>query len=134
MPESTLLDCSNNISFANSIISFFSDKITVLGRALLHHQISSHFSHDNKASPPSFTSFSPVMEDDVFKIIKQSPIKSCSLDPWPTYLVKECIDILITLITNVINLSIKEGSFLSCFKEGLITPLIKKPKLPNNEF
>ena len=37
------------------------------------------------------TAFSQVSEEDVDKIIKTSPTKSCLLDPWLTSLIKECI-------------------------------------------
>ena len=37
------------------------------------------------ANPPAFSAFSPVTEDEISKIISNSPTKSCSLDPWPTF-------------------------------------------------
>ena len=39
----------------------------------------------------------------------KSPSKSCFLDPWPTFLVKECIDILLPSITRLLNCSLSEG-------------------------
>ena len=41
----------------------------------------------------------------------RAPCKSSDLDPIPTSLVKDFIDILITPMTSVINLSLTEGSF-----------------------
>ena len=66
--------------------------------------------------PPMFASFSTVIEDQVTKIILDSPTNSCSLDPWPTFLVLEHLDILITLITSIINASLEQSkcpNFLS---------------------
>ena len=37
--------------------------------------------------------------------------------------------ILVTPITNIINYSLKEGSFPNCFKTAYVTPLLKKPNL-----
>ena len=54
-----------------------------------------------------------------------APCKSSDLDPTPTSVVKECIDILITPITSVINLSLTEGSFPSHFRSAHVSPLNK---------
>jgi len=39
----------------------------------------------------------------------QSPTKSCALDPIPTFLVKEMIDVLLPYVTAMINTSLREG-------------------------
>ena len=44
---------------------------------------------------PTFSEFHRVPTDDVMKIILSSLTKSCTLDPWPTFLVNDYIDILI---------------------------------------
>ena len=129
-PETTLPDCSCNKSLADSFSSFFADKITRI-RAMFPSTSSLPDSHVNI---PTFSSFKSMSEEDVLKIIKSSPTKSCQLDPWPTFLVKDCIDILIKPITLLVNFSLQEGNFPSEFKKAVITPLIKKPKLPKNEF
>ena len=77
--------------------------------------------------------FSPVSEDDVCKIINESPTKLYQLDPWPTFLVKNCFDILIKPITSIVNMSLSEGVFVDTFKQAIVTPLIKKPSLPRNK-
>ena len=46
-----------------------------------------------------FLSFQPLTEDDVRKLIKQSPNKQCSSDPIPTWLLKECLDSLLPVLT-----------------------------------
>ena len=47
----------------------------------------------------------------------------------PTSPVKDCIDILITPITSVINLSLIKGSFPSHFKSALVSSLLEKHTL-----
>ena len=69
----------------------------------------------------------------MFKLINSSPTKSCSLDAWPTYLLKECLDILVLPITSIVNLSLSEDNFPHQFKLSIVTPLIKKPSLPRND-
>ena len=55
-----------------------------------------------------------------------TPKKSCTLDPMPTPLVVGCIDILLPVITNIINLSLHTGSFADQWKCALVHPLLKK--------
>ena len=62
-----------------------------------------------------------------------SPSKSCMLDPWPTFLVKEYVDILLPSITKLVNLSLVNGVFPAKFKQAVVTPLIKKPSLQKEE-
>ena len=63
----------------------------------------------------------------------KSPTKSSLLDPWPTYLVKECICILLPSITRLINCSLLEGFVPDGFKKAIVTLLMKKSSLPPNE-
>ena len=58
------------------------------------------------ASPPvisqessSLSSFQPFTEAAVRRIIMTSPTKSCSLDPVPTFLLSEFIDLLLPFVT-----------------------------------
>ena len=76
--------------------------------------------------PPSFPTFTPVTEDDVCKIIHDSPTKSCLIDPWPTFLVKENIDIFLPSITKLVNYSLAEGLVPEGFKNAVLTPPNKK--------
>ena len=67
------------------------------------------------------SSFEPVSEEDILKILNSSATKSCDLDLIPTSLVKESVGILVTPITNIINYSLKERSFSNCFKAAYVT-------------
>ena len=53
----------------------------------------------------------------------------CTLDSWPTFLVKDNIDILIQPICSIVNLSLSEGVVIDKFKHAVVTPLIKKRSL-----
>ena len=74
-----------------------------------------------------------MSEEAVDKIIKMSPTKSCLLDPLPTFLIKECIDILLPSLTKLANCSLMEGCVPDAFKFAVVTPLIKKPNVPSND-
>ena len=67
------------------------------------------------------------------KPILSSSSKSCDLDPIPTSVLKNCLDILLTLITDIINISMETSTFPRNFKEAHVRPLLKKTSLPKNE-
>ena len=52
------------------------------------------------------------------------------MDPLPTFLIKECIDILLPSTAKLVNCSLQEGLVLDGFKKAVVTPLIKKASLP----
>ena len=68
--------------------------------------------------------------DEVKKLILSSQDTSCDL---PTKLLKSCLDVLLTPITNIVNLSLESGSFPAVLKVSHITPLLKKPSLSKND-
>ena len=55
------------------------------------------------------------------------PSKSCSLDPWPTFLVLDYLDI--TPITSIINASLEQGKCPNFFKQAHVTPILTKSSL-----
>ena len=59
----------------------------------------------------AMTSFTLLTEHEVWKLIEATPKKSCALDPMPTPLLVACIDILLPVITKIINLSLQNGIF-----------------------
>src|SRR6218665_3174708 len=81
--------------------------------------------------PPaaSFNVFEPATEAEITTLIHASQNKQCDLDPIPTSLLKECADLLVPTITNIINLSLSTGTFPMQFKDLVVKPLLKKPSL-----
>ena len=75
------------------------------------------------------TKCSPVSPDEVRKVIQQVATKSCGLDPILTYLLKQCFEPLLPLITAIINKSLADSRVPACFKEANVRPLVKKPGL-----
>ena len=59
------------------------------------------------------------------------PTKVCLLDPIPTFLLKDCLDILLPFITKLVNYSLIQGSFPNAFKKAVVTPLPRND-LKNN--
>ncbi|XP_072036965.1 uncharacterized protein [Amphiura filiformis] len=77
--------------------------------------------------------FTLTTEDEVRKIIMNSPSKSCSLDPVPTWIVKEGIDIFLPALTHLINTSLQSGSVPAVLKEAHVRPLLKKSGLDQDD-
>jgi len=128
--ESVLPDSDNAKSLADRFSVFFIDKITRI-RDGLNSYTQFITSPDNP--PKTFCRFTEMSESDVRTFILSSPTKSCMLDPWPTFLVKDCVEVLLPSVTKLVNLSLAEGIFPDRFKKAIVTPLIKKPSLPKNE-
>ena len=70
--------------------------------------------------------FVPVSEAEVRRLVLTFPCKSCDLNPIPTTPLRDCIDVLVTPITSIVNLSLSEGVFPSCFETAYVSPLLKK--------
>ena len=71
--------------------------------------------------------------DDVTQLIRRKPPKQSALDPWPTWLLKECADDISSFLTKIINLSMSCGSVPAHLKEPYITPLLKKLTLDKSD-
>ena len=111
---------------ANRFVTYFSEKITKIRDSF---SSTDSFSLPAPSDLPSFDLFNEVSDEEIQKTIMKSPTKSCLLDPWPTFLVKECLDILVPSITKLVNCSLSEGVVPTDFKKAVVTPLIKKSSL-----
>ena len=80
----------------------------------------------------TMTFFETVTVEEITKLVTSMTIKSCELDPMPTSFVKEAIGALAPKITYIVNGSLTSGVFPSCYKEALVTPLLKNQSLDCN--
>ena len=77
--------------------------------------------------------FKPVSESVVKNLILKSAPKTCQLDPVPTPLLVECLNTLLPSLTALVNSSLSSGIFPEVFKTALVTQLLKKKSLAQNE-
>ena len=70
--------------------------------------------------------FESASEEEIQKLILSSSSKSCDQDPIPTSVLKNCLDISITPITDIIKISIETSTFPQNFKEVHVRPVLKK--------
>src|SRR6478609_2607019 len=119
---------SSASNLATSFLNFFTDKVTKLSASFPSVPlISPH------CPPPNLFQFLPATTAEVRKIILTSSSTTCCLDSIPTSLLKSCIDVLITPITTLVNLSLSEGSFPANFKTATVRPLLKKHSLSHED-
>ena len=120
--------------------NFFHNKITVIREELC--ATSSAIPTENTSSEVlvassepevHFSNFRIVSPVEVRNIIMKAPSKSCSLDPIPTWHLKNSIDEVLPTLTHLINASLAESSMPSSLKNAIVTPLLKKPALEPEE-
>ena len=119
----------------NKFLSFFHDKINTI-----HQQLSISPPPDNLTPPPlpthSFSTFQEITPSDLSSVVAGMTSSTCSLDPLPTFLLKDCLPTLSPLITKTVNASLSSGSVPPPLKLAAVTPILKKPGLdpdsPNN--
>ena len=114
--EKVLPSHDSQIGLANSFVTFFSDKISKIRNSFSNTDL---FTLPAPTDFPKFDFFKSVSEEEVQKVIIKSQTKSWLLDPWSTFLVKECLDILFPSITKFVNCSLSEGVVPTGFKKPL---------------
>ena len=80
-----------------------------------------------------FETFDLVTPSELLKVIKSCSSATCRLDPIPTWLLKETIEHLITLLTGIVNNSLSTGVFPKGAHTAIIKPLLKRSTLDKNE-
>ena len=67
--------------------------------------------------------------DEVGRMIRSTKPESCSLDPVPTLILMEFLDIVLPFITVTCNKSLQEGRLPSSQRHAIVTPILKKTGL-----
>jgi len=131
----TILPSMDDNALPDAFLRFFSTKIDDL-QASLDEALPSQLSVDIPTQLCSniLSNFSMISSDTTRDIIMNSFTKSCTLDPLPTCILKDCLDVLVDPITSIINSSILTGQVPSTLKTARVTPVIKKPTLDPEVF
>ena len=111
---------------ASKLSQFFVDKIEAVRSATANSDDPTY-----RACPKGLhlTNFREYSLDEIRHVLVQSPVKTCSLDPIPTDLLLESIDIVLPIIWAMCNTSLTKGHLPASQKEAIITPIVKKPGL-----
>ena len=83
----------------------------------------------SKTAAVTMETFSQLTECNVRDLVLSSAKKTCMLDPIPTPLVVNCLDVLLPVLTKIINTSIMTGQFVDGWKCALVNPILKKAGL-----
>ena len=105
----TLPTHETNFELANRFSKFFNDKIDTL-RTSFRIYANSDVEMEPLASL-KLNNLISATSDEIRDAIASCPNKSCQLDPIPTWLVKQCVDQLLPLLTSRINESLTKGEF-----------------------
>ena len=96
-PEPGLSDCGSIDQLASKFSAFFQDKIRMIQENLTLKADPNYVPEDNPdAMGNKLSVLVPATEDEVRGLINKSPSTSCSLDPVPTWLLKEYLTCLPT--------------------------------------
>ena len=123
---------------AESHSLFFTEKIKKIEEEIQNRKIARPI---NRNSPLvynveafNFNNFVLVSEYKIFKIISKMKVKSSTLDPIDTKFVKNdtICKIVAPYLSVLVNKSLQEGYFPETEKVGIITPIVKPNKDPNN--
>ena len=119
---------------ANAFSDFFSDKIVKIRDSFCNSSSQNKFSSFHAThSCPQLTTFKPVSEEFVRTIVQSTQPKTCELDPMPTSLMLDNLDVILPTVTALINESLATGSVPSAWKIAIVKPLLKKTTLDQNE-
>ncbi len=111
---------------ADEFNEYFEGKIENIRHELDGTEESNSLPREDRKYSQVITEFRILSEDEVRKLVTSSANKHCELDPIPTWLLKECIDDVLPIITQIINLSLQFGNMPKSFKQAIIKPLLKK--------
>ena len=114
---------------ANAMGNFFVKKVSDIRLDLDVAARGSSGSSKNDFDRPvreSVSEFKLLNDDDVLQLVKKCAMKHCALDPMPTPLVAECMDVLLPVIKQMINQSLETASFPDSWKEAIVNPLLKR--------
>ena len=112
---------------ANRFSDYFTSKIETINQSFGNDP--RHDSLHAEYSGTTFTTFNPITEEQLKKIVLSGNSKCCHLDPVPTQLLKQVIGEVIPTLTNIVNMSLEASYFPMKLKSALVVPLLKKSTL-----
>ena len=122
----------DNQSLANEFNTFFCEKIDKIMANLKPTSecpINDKYIEKSYMTTHRMKNFTKIPEDNIEKLLKSAPSKSCELDPLPALLIKTHGHTLVPILVDIVNQSLQQGEFAQDLKEALMQPLLKKANL-----
>ena len=119
----------SSYELATKFNEFFVKKIVTIHQNLQAVQVTLPVSSAPSAPlpirdiPTPLHSFESSTHEEIKKIIMESKTTQCAQDPIPTKFVKECVKVLLPVLTKIVNLSLEEGVMPLSLKKALVVPL-----------
>ena len=117
--QSKLPTYDDETLLANNFCNFFHAKIETIRANFNSEDLDRQ---EETLTDMKFRKFRPATLDEIRALILSCNNSSCLLDPVPTWLLKECIDDLLPLLTVIVNKSITLGNFPKLFKNAIVKP------------
>ena len=136
-PEKLYPAFDSSTRLANQFAHFFNDKISKIKQGL---QISSSsntpfFSQlDNPKMTCCLDEFTPTTIEELSDILKKTKLKSCGLDPIPAKVLSAHIDVILPIVTDIVNSSFETSYVPSSFKKAALHPTLKNSASDYEEF
>jgi len=128
--ETPVLSRSEATQKAEEFINFFDQKVSMIRDATATTELPSYLS---PCSDESLSVFAAITPDQIVKLVSSCSNKCCGLDPIPTNLLKNCIDLLAPFISKIFARSLNEGHVPLSQKVAIIRPHLKKRGLDATE-
>jgi len=109
---------------ADDFLASYTAKILDVRRATENSSPPQHSTTDCR-----LPSLNVVTSEELRRLVLASPPKSCELDPLPTFLLQEYVDVLLPLLTVLCNRSIQDGVLSPSQKRSILIPVLKSDGL-----
>ena len=109
---------------ADDFLASYTAKILDVRRATENSSPPQHSTTDCR-----LPTLNTVTSEELRRLVLASPPKSCELDPLPTFLLQEYVDVLLPLLTVLCNRSIQDGVLPPSQKRSILIPVLKSDGL-----
>ena len=127
--DTPLPTCDSFDALAEQFSDFFSEAISKILCEFTPSVSKVDIYTDGESQTYLLNAFEPATETEIGILLKSSPVKSCELDPIPTWLLSDCAPDIIPVLTTIVNMSLRTGVMPSHLKRAHVRPIIKKPGL-----
>ena len=135
--SSQVLPSSRNTepkTLSDGFKDFFAEKVSKIRKDIVEESETTTHRHDGNNDETitlncRLDEFRPITIDELKDYISKMSNKFCSLDPIPTFLLKDCVDELSPILLHIVNSSVSLGDFPSNMKKAVIQPTLKKDGL-----
>ena len=108
--SSPLPSYESSAELVNNFALFFNAKNVKIHTHLENSAAAGEMRSETPLNDSKFSEFQVVTVDEVIRIMTNSPIKSCQLDPIPADIFKQSVATLSPTITSIVNKSLQSGT------------------------